>query len=85
VFPVCLPALWWCRVIAALAGVSDVLDGHFARQKGSGTRAGELVDSIADGVERFTVFLVFVGIGILPVWTLLLALWRGVPEPIRNR
>jgi len=73
-----LPALWACAVVLALAGLSDVLDGYFARRKGSATRGGELVDSVADGVARFTVLLSFVGSGLVPVWMVLLIFWRDL-------
>lgn len=77
------PALLWSLLLLALMGLSDLLDGRFARRHLARTgeapvRAGELIDSVADGFARLTALLVFLDAGLLPVWMVLLMVWRDL-------
>jgi phosphatidylglycerophosphate synthase len=55
------PGAWQRVGLIAAAGVTDVLDGWMARRQGSATRAGALIDPLADRafvITAFTVYLV---------------------------
>ncbi len=65
-------------VLLVLMGLSDVLDGYIARRTNSGSRVGELIDSVADGFARFTAFIVFLDARLIPVWMILVIFWRDL-------
>ncbi|WP_027481379.1 CDP-alcohol phosphatidyltransferase family protein [Deinococcus pimensis] len=71
-------ALAWSLALLALMGLTDVLDGFFARRKGGGTRVGELIDSVADGFARLTALVVFLDARLVPAWMVLLVVWRDL-------
>jgi len=71
-------ALLTSLALLVLMGVSDILDGYLARRKNGGSRAGELIDSVADGFARFTALLVFLDARLLPVWMVLVIFWRDL-------
>ena len=61
-----------------LIEVSDLLDGQIARRTGTVTDVGKLLDPLADSLSRLTYFVCFAAIGIMPVWVLLLVIYRDV-------
>ncbi len=67
-----------CWLVFALIEVSDLLDGYLARRLGKVTEMGKILDPLADSVSRLTYFVCFAGSGILPVWTLLVLVYRDV-------
>ncbi len=71
----------WVFVLWAvfiLIEVSDLLDGHFARLLGQVSEIGKVLDPFADSISRITYFVCFAGSGILPVWILLILVYRDV-------
>lgn len=56
--------------------LSDLLDGRVARSKNEVSPFGKLFDPFADVVARITYFLAFTSIGIMPLWVLLVVLYR---------
>jgi CDP-diacylglycerol--glycerol-3-phosphate 3-phosphatidyltransferase len=62
----------------ALIEVSDLLDGHFARKRGQESELGKVLDPCADSLSRLTYFVAFAGLGILPIWILLILIYRDV-------
>ena len=71
-------ALAWALGLVAVMGLTDVLDGYFARRSGKCSRVGELLDSMADGLARLTALIVFISIGLLPIWMVLPLVWRDL-------
>lgn len=61
-----------------IIGVTDLLDGQIARRSGKTSAVGELLDSIADGMARITALIVFVSHDLLPLWAVLLLVWRDL-------
>jgi CDP-diacylglycerol--glycerol-3-phosphate 3-phosphatidyltransferase len=61
-----------------LIEVSDLLDGHLARKLRLESEAGRVLDPLADSVSRLTYFVCFAGAGIMPVWILLVLVYRDV-------
>ena len=61
-----------------LIEVSDVLDGHLARRLRQESEIGKVLDPFADSLSRLTYFVAFAGSGILPLWILLILVYRDV-------
>jgi CDP-diacylglycerol---glycerol-3-phosphate 3-phosphatidyltransferase len=70
-----LIALW---LVFGLIEISDLLDGHFARTLGQQSELGKVLDPFADSLARLTYFLCFAGSGILPLWVLLILVYRDL-------
>jgi len=67
-------ALLWTLFLAI--EVSDLLDGQAARRQGTVSDYGKLFDPFADVIARITYFVCFASSGIMPVWALLVILYR---------
>lgn len=65
--------LW---VLFIVSEITDILDGHFARSRGQVSDIGKLMDPFSDVFLRVTYFTCFLGAGLMPVWTLVIILWR---------
>ncbi len=65
--------LW---VMFAWIELSDLVDGRVARAHNEVTPFGKLFDPFADVVARITYFLAFTSMGIMPLWVLLIVLYR---------
>jgi CDP-diacylglycerol--glycerol-3-phosphate 3-phosphatidyltransferase len=61
-----------------LIEVSDLLDGHAARSLNQESELGKVLDPFADSLSRLTYFVAFAGSGILPLWILLILIYRDV-------
>jgi CDP-diacylglycerol---glycerol-3-phosphate 3-phosphatidyltransferase len=68
--PVCL--------VFILIEVSDLLDGHAARSLKQESELGKVLDPFADSLSRLTYFVAFAGSGILPLWILLILIYRDL-------
>jgi CDP-diacylglycerol--glycerol-3-phosphate 3-phosphatidyltransferase len=68
-------ALW---AVFVLIEVSDLLDGYFARKLNQETEIGKVLDPFADSICRLTYFICFTGSGFLPLWILLILVYRDV-------
>jgi CDP-diacylglycerol---glycerol-3-phosphate 3-phosphatidyltransferase len=62
----------------ALIEISDLLDGHLARKLNQVSELGKVLDPFADSISRLTYFAAFAGSGIMPVWILLILIYRDV-------
>ena len=65
-------------VIFLLIELSDLLDGYVARKIGSASELGKILDPFADSISRLTYFICFAGKGIMPLWVLLLVVYRDL-------
>jgi CDP-diacylglycerol---glycerol-3-phosphate 3-phosphatidyltransferase len=70
-----LAALW--AVFAAIE-ISDFFDGRIARNTGSVTDLGKVLDPFADSFARLTYFLSFLVAGIMPPWAFVVVLYRDL-------
>ena len=73
--PMLLLGVW---AAFALIEISDLLDGHFARLLKQESELGKVLDPFADAVSRLTYFIAFAGSGILPLWILLILVYRDL-------
>ena len=65
-------------IVFLLAELSDALDGLIARRLGKESERGKLLDPYADSVSRLTYFICFSAVSIMPVWALLLVVYRDL-------
>lgn len=76
---------WLAFLMFSAAAISDVIDGRLARDKGEITRFGQLLDPIADKLLVLVTFIPLYGIGLLPMWLVLLVLGREVVITVFRR
>lgn len=65
-------------LLAAIAGVSDAVDGYLAKHFGWESRLGGLLDPLADKLLLLAGFTALTLIGSLPVWLFALVIGRDV-------
>lgn len=63
-------------VLFVVMEVTDLLDGLAARRSGTVSAFGKLFDPFADVVSRITYFICFAASGLMPLWILLLIVYR---------
>jgi CDP-diacylglycerol---glycerol-3-phosphate 3-phosphatidyltransferase len=73
--PFLLIGVWTCFIVIE---VSDLLDGHLARMFKQETELGKVLDPFADSLSRLTYFVALAGSGILPLWVLLILIYRDM-------
>jgi CDP-diacylglycerol--glycerol-3-phosphate 3-phosphatidyltransferase len=66
-------AVW---VVFLVIEMSDLLDGHLARLWHQESELGKVLDPLADTLCRLTYFIVLAAAGILPLWMLLVFMYR---------
>ena len=57
---------------------TDFIDGYLARKLDQVTDIGKVLDPFADVISRITYFVCFTGIGIMPVWVLIIIIYREI-------
>ena len=57
--------------IFVLAGLTDILDGYIARNFNLITKLGKVLDPLADKSLRLAAIIMFVVVGVLPLWVLI--------------
>lgn len=68
-----IPVLW---IVYAVSEISDVLDGHIARKQNLVSDIGKIMDPFSDVISRMTFFVCFTFSGLMPVWILMILLYR---------
>ncbi|TBV83320.1 MAG: CDP-alcohol phosphatidyltransferase family protein [Desulfobulbaceae bacterium] len=70
--------LGYALVVLIIAGLSDALDGFFARLLNQQTRLGAILDPVADKSLLITAFSILTAIGIIPLWLTVLVISRDL-------
>ena len=65
-------------LVFILIEASDLLDGHLARKLGQESEEGKVLDPLADSISRLSYFICFAGSRIMPLWVLLVLVYRDV-------
>ena len=65
--------LW---LLFSASEITDLLDGHIARSRNLVSDVGKVIDPFADVFLRVTYFVFFLSEGLMPVWALVIILWR---------
>lgn len=71
-------SIWLVLAAMILAEISDALDGYVARSARQVTKVGKILDPMADGLYRGSVFIAFLVVGWMPMWMLAVILVRDV-------
>jgi len=72
-------------VVFVVAAITDLLDGYIARRTGQVTKLGKLLDPIADKLLVLVTFVPLYGIGLLPLWLVILVLGREIVITVFRR
>ena len=64
--------------VLALAGLTDYLDGYFARKNNQVTRLGQLLDPAADRLYIFSTLIALATTQVIPLWLALVVVGRDV-------
>lgn len=70
---------WWqaaALIVFIVASITDAVDGHIARNYNQITTFGKFMDPIADKMLTTAAFVVFVAIGRMSAWALMIVLVR---------
>jgi cardiolipin synthase len=81
-----LPIVWllferqfsYALMLFAVAGFSDGLDGFLAKRFHWQSHLGGLLDPLADKALLMSSFLVLGGLGLIPVWLVILVIFRDL-------
>ena len=65
--------LWVFQIVME---VSDVLDGHIARSRNLVSDIGKILDPFSDVLSRVTYFICFTAVGLMPLWAMIVIVWR---------
>jgi len=71
-------AFAWALAIFCLAGITDGLDGYFARSLRERTALGRVFDPVADKILLGSVFCTLAFLGHLPLWLVVIAVGRDL-------
>jgi CDP-diacylglycerol---glycerol-3-phosphate 3-phosphatidyltransferase len=71
-----LSATWLLIALWLYCEISDIADGAIARKLGLVSDMGKLLDPFADVLSRVTYFALFVQLGWVSFWPLLIIFWR---------
>ena len=67
-----------CALVFAIAGITDILDGYFARRYNQESRVGALLDPIADKMLSGACLILLADANALPAWICGLMLCRDI-------
>jgi CDP-diacylglycerol---glycerol-3-phosphate 3-phosphatidyltransferase len=73
-FSVTSVVLLW--ILVAVIEFTDIADGKVARSRDEITDLGKVLDPFADVISRLTYFTCFTATGLMPVWILMLLMYR---------
>ncbi len=71
-----LPGLVFLWIIQLVSEISDVLDGYIARSRSLVSDMGKILDPFSDVISRITYFACYCFTGLMPLWALVIILWR---------
>ena len=67
----------WCSLgVFTVCAITDWLDGYVARKQGLVTNFGKIMDPLADKLLMLTAMILFVQVGLVPGWMVVLIWWR---------
>ena len=58
------------------AAISDLVDGYFARKYNMVSLIGKMIDPMADKLVHMAVMVMFIPLGVIPAWLVVVHLFR---------
>lgn len=71
-----IAAQWASLGVFAVCAVTDWLDGYIARKYNLVTNFGKIMDPLADKLLMLTAMILFVQVGLVPGWMIVIIWWR---------
>lgn len=68
----------WTALLFILAGVSDLVDGYYARKYGIVSILGKFMDPTADKLVHMAVMVMLIPLGHFPAWLVVVVLFREI-------
>ncbi len=68
----------WATILFSLAGVSDLVDGYYARKYGAVSTMGKFIDPMADKLIHMAVMVMLIPLGRIPAWVVVVLLFREI-------
>jgi cardiolipin synthase len=68
----------WVAAVLTLAAATDFLDGYFARKLHQVTDFGKIIDPVADKITVGIVGVLFVAVGYVPLWYVVIVIARDL-------
>lgn len=68
----------WATVVFSLAGLSDLVDGYYARRYKAVSTMGKFIDPMADKLIHMTAMIMLIPLGRLPAWVVVILLFREI-------
>lgn len=69
---------WISTILITIAGISDAVDGHYARKYGVISSFGKFLDPLADKLLSMSVLIMLVALDRIAVWIVILLVARDV-------
>ena len=69
---------FWAMMIFIAAGVSDLIDGYYARKYGAVSVMGKFIDPMADKLIHMTVMVMLIPLGRISAWLVVVLLFREI-------
>lgn len=69
---------FWAMIVFAIAGISDLVDGYYARKYGEVSLLGKFFDPMADKLIHMTALVMLIPLGRLPAWFAVVLLFREI-------
>ncbi|MCP5464596.1 MAG: CDP-diacylglycerol--glycerol-3-phosphate 3-phosphatidyltransferase [Deltaproteobacteria bacterium] len=69
---------FWAMVVFAIAGISDLVDGYYARKYGAVSTIGKFIDPMADKLIHMATMVMLIPLGRLAAWVVVVLLFREI-------
>lgn len=68
----------WAMGLFIIAGISDLVDGYYARKYGAVSLMGKFIDPMADKLIHMAVMVMLVPLARIPAWLVVVLLFREI-------
>jgi len=68
----------WAMFVFVVAGISDLVDGYYARKYGAVSMMGKFIDPMADKLIHMTAMVMLIPLERMPAWLVVVFLFREI-------
>jgi CDP-diacylglycerol---glycerol-3-phosphate 3-phosphatidyltransferase len=69
---------FWAMILFSIAGISDLVDGYYARRYKAVSNMGKFIDPMADKLIHMTALVMLIPLGRIPAWIVVVLLFREI-------